>query len=118
MRRDGEGNPRPRLLSEHLEDRVAGRPKDLDTRRGVQGVRVGTFSSLADYPHVELHGVRIGVNLDDRRLCPVLVDVLVEGDQSWLVHLDEVTESWDSLLSSSSLPSLSLFVAMNRRALT
>jgi len=47
-------------------------------------------------PHVELHGVRVRVNLDDPYLGAVLAEVLVERDQAGFVRLDEVTQLWDT----------------------
>src|ERR1700730_6925093 len=94
---DAQGDPRSRLLSEHLEDRVAGRPVDLNARCGIQGLRVRSLGLLADHVHVKLHGVSVGVNLDDPYLCALLVEVLIESDQSRLVRLNEVTEPSDAL---------------------
>src|SRR4029078_581178 len=95
---DPQRHPRSRLLSQRLQDGVAGHPVHLDTRGGVQGLTVGALSPLPNHPHVELHGLRVRVDLDDCYLGAVLVDVLVECDQAGLIGRDEVTQLWNTPL--------------------
>src|SRR5207249_3940839 len=50
--------------------------------------------------------VGIRVDLDDRDLGALLVEVLVERDQLWLVRLDEIDEAWHSRPLVFELPRL------------
>ena len=45
---------------------------------------------------VERHRLGVGVNLNDRNLASLVVDVLVEGKQPWFLRLDEIDQTWDS----------------------
>ena len=50
------------------------------------------------------HRLRVGVDLDNRDLSAVIVDVLVERDQPWFVRLDEIDEARHSLPLVGELP--------------
>src|SRR5947209_17503674 len=86
MRLDAEPDAGPGLLSEHLQDAVAGCAENLNAHGGLQGLRIRPRGALADHMHVELHRGRIRVNLDDPNLGSILVDVLVERDQTGFVY--------------------------------
>ena len=61
---DSEIDARSSLLAEHLQDRVVGRPEDLDPGRGIEGFGVRVGCAVADQVHVELHRLGVGMNLD------------------------------------------------------
>ena len=87
------GTPAP-ACTRSVSTLVARRPKNLNPRRRVERLGVGLRGALADNAHVELHRSRIPMDLHDRHLRALGVDVLVESEQAWLARLDELNESW------------------------
>jgi hypothetical protein len=91
MSLDVHRGPRPGDLSGHRPEALGGCPVHVDALDLlVEGVTLKDL--LAGHLHVELHGLRVGMDLDSGPLRAVLVDVGVEGEQARLVRLDELDE--------------------------
>jgi hypothetical protein len=100
------------LPSQHFDHPIARRTEDLDACGRVDRFRVRVCGALGNDLHMKRHRVGVRVNLDDRDLGAVVVNVLVERDQAWFACLDEVDEARTRFFSTSSLPDLSRLVAM------
>ena len=81
------------LLLQSREHLLARLPEDLDPDRRVERLGIRCSCSLGNNRNVRLHRGGVRVNLDNRNLIPGFVHVLVEGDQTRLVGLDEFDET-------------------------
>ena len=81
------------LLPQSREHLLARLPEDLDPDRRVERLGIRCSCSLGNNRNVRLHRGGVRVNLDNRNLVSGFVHVLVEGDQPWLVGLDEFDET-------------------------
>jgi hypothetical protein len=103
FRKDRHWNSSPRRLSEHLEDGRGGSPVDPDAGRALKRFGVGPPGTFHD-SQVVLEGVGVGMDLDVRDFGAVVIDELMEGDQSRFVGGDVVDPPRDSLLFRLELP--------------
>src|SRR6478735_6727905 len=90
---DAERDSCAGLRTQRLHHRVTRGPENLDLRRRVERLRVGLRGPLTDHAHVELHRCCVGMDLHDRHFGALRVDVLVEGEQTWLTCLEELDEA-------------------------
>jgi GNAT superfamily N-acetyltransferase len=82
------------LPSEDREHLLARLTEDLDPDRRFERLGVGCACSLGNDRNVGLHRRGVRVDLDYRHLVTGFIRVFVERDDSWLVGLDELNESW------------------------
>src|SRR5215207_3222557 len=94
---DVHSHPRFCVLSYPLQNGVAGGTVDLEVRGGVDELRECPPGVLVDHPPVLLYGGRVRVDLDDRRLGAVLVDVGVDGEQTGVVRLQNLEQLLEEL---------------------
>jgi hypothetical protein len=87
LRPDDHRNPRQGDLFHLFQEGVAGHCVDLDALSRVKEL-ARLSKMLAGHLHVERHGVRIGVDLDDAHLGTALVDVKCEVDETGFVRPD------------------------------
>ena len=69
-----------------------GLPKTWDPYGHIERLRIRLLGSFANDLHVCLHRRSVGMDLHDRNLVPVLVDVFVERDQSRLAGRNELDQ--------------------------
>src|SRR4051794_692775 len=83
-------NACPGLLTQYRKDGGARSTEHLDPRGGLQRLPICPRRTFSNEFHVELHGFRVRMHLDNRDFASVLVGVLVERNEAGFVRLDEV----------------------------
>src|SRR5438270_14046060 len=94
---DGQRDPFAGLAAQGAEHLRVNWSEDLYGECGVERLVVGLRGAFTDDPEMSLHRGGVRVDLNDRHLGAVVVDVLVERDQLGLALLDELDEARDSL---------------------
>ena len=89
MRINAQRNSRASLLLEQPQNTSGRCSEDLDARGGLQRLGVRLTGAITDDAHVVLQGSSVRMDLDYCHLGVVVIDVLVEGDQPWLIRLNE-----------------------------
>src|SRR5215216_406843 len=78
------------VLTDDVDDRRTRSAIEVSTHRLAQVVVERGLDMLGDQLHVELHRLGVAVDLHDRHRPGRLVGEEVEGNQAWLVRLDEL----------------------------
>src|SRR5258706_12126903 len=93
-----------RLHAEGLQNRIARLTEHLNPQRRLERLGVRLLCALPDDPYMRLHRRGVGVDLDDRHFVAILIHVLVERDQPWLLGPNELDEARHTLSLAIELP--------------